>query len=115
MSRGSLLSPWDAIPYFQPVMEEHVFFSSNGVIFAQADPMRIYLGVFPQQTTNYYVSTVADTIAAVGRILDGPDNPMELFHYKHGNLVQAEWWGSSPPGGDYCVVIQVRLSKWPTQ
>lgn len=113
MSRGSILAPWDAIPYFQPVNETLVFASSNGNLLVAADPMRIYLGIAPQQNVLYYVSTLSINPLAQGYQVNGYGSMLEFFHYRHGNLVQQAFYCSSPPGGDYLTVVEVRLAKWP--
>jgi hypothetical protein len=111
------LSPWDEMPFFQPVRESVVSIDATGPnVLVRPDPQRISLiiSIAPgSAVTNCAISTRPLTALPAGINLLNTHGPHVYTQKEHGILCQSEWFGLTAAGTASVTVVEIFLSKWP--
>lgn len=110
-----MLSPWDALPYFQPPRETFVDASAATVQLCQSDPMRVLL-IFSVNpfAGNTQISLFNNPPPNQGMYLTSSRPDLVMNYSWFGPLVQQEWFAISG-GSNVITVYTVSLAKWPSQ
>lgn len=113
MGRQGILAPWDALPYFQPVIETQFVNTGAVQIGALADPNRIAILWSNNSGIPVLISTDPNATGTQGILLTTNTPVFTMSHAEFGNLVQTTWFINNVNPALQVTVIEVRLAKWP--